>query len=322
MENIVVIGNGMVGYKFCEKLIDEAGVDKYKITVFGEEPLPAYNRVKLSAYLDDHSIEDLTLAKEEWYEENNIDLILSDRVSVIDSENKKVKSYSGVEVGYDKLVIATGSAPFVPPINGIEKKGVFVYRTIQDLDDITEYAKYCKKAAVLGGGLLGLEAAKGLMDLGVETHVVEFANRLMPQQLDTTASKLLNDKLDELGLTCHLGKNTQLIEENEEGTVSNMIFSDESELQVDMIVVSAGIKPRDELAKQFKIEVGKRGGIVVNDHMETSVKDIYAIGECALHNSRIYGLVAPGYDMAAVAVKEILGKGAQYHGDEMMSTTL
>src|SRR6187402_915051 len=172
---IVVIGNGMVGYKFCEKIITRAR-GKFQVTVFGEEYLPAYDRVHLSEYFAGKTAEDLSMAKVQWYSDNNIDLHLGDPVTKIDREEKIIISFHGAQVSYDILVFATGSSAMVPPIHGLEKKGVFVYRTLEDLDLIRDYAKTAKKAAVLGGGLLGLEAAKAMLDLGIKkTHVIEFA---------------------------------------------------------------------------------------------------------------------------------------------------
>lgn len=295
---IVVVGNGMVGYKFCEKLL--AKTKDFELVVFGEEPRVAYDRVHLSAYFAEKSIEELTLAPPSWYHDNGITLYLSDPVTNIDREQKKVYSHHGLELTYDFLIMATGSAPFVPEIPGVEKDGVFVYRTIEDLDMMKDYAGKATKGAVIGGGLLGLEAAKALLDLGLkETHVIEFAPRLMPRQIDQAGSDILAAKLLELNIKTHCNKNTkEILGEN---TIQGMSFADGEKLEVDMLVISAGIKPRDELARLAELEVGIRGGIVVNDHLQTSDPDIFAIGECALHQKSIYGLVAPGYEMAEVA---------------------
>lgn len=304
-QKIVVAGNGMVGYKFCEKLIAKNETEKYELIVFGEEPRPAYDRVHLSAYFEGKTEADLTLAPLEWYTANNIQLILSDPVSQIDPLHKTVTSMKGIVVSYDKLIMATGSAAFVPPIPGCEKDGVFVYRTIEDLDLILDYSKKARKGAVIGGGLLGLEAAKAVADLGLETHVIEFAPRLMPRQLDDAGAVVLKDKIEELGITVHLSKSTASIDG--EHRIRSLTFMDGMELDIDLLVISAGIKPRDEVAAKAGLQVGQRGGIVVNDYMQTSHPDIYAIGECALYKEMIYGLVAPGYEMAEVAVAHIVG---------------
>src|SRR5260370_35116975 len=191
---------------------------------------------------------------------------------------------------------ATGSAPFVRPVPGVDKTGVFVYRTVEDLDRMIAYGQTAKSAAVIGGGLLGLEAAKATYDLGLETHVVEFAPRLMPRQIDDAGSKLLVGKINALGVQVHLNKNTKEIIGN--GKVEGMLFADGGELDVKMIVVSAGIKPRDELARSSGVMVGQRGGVVVDDHLRTSDPDIYAIGEAALYGGITYGLGEPAYTMA------------------------
>ncbi len=303
---IVVVGNGMVGYKFCEKIIAKAGINAFNVTVFGEEARPAYDRVHLSSYFDGKTVDDLTLAPASWYAENKIRLILGDPIVDIDLENKSVQSHHHITVSYDYLILATGSAAFVPAIEGIDKRGVFVYRTIEDLDLMQGYAKKARRGAVIGGGLLGLEAAKALMDLGVqETHVIEFASRLMPRQVDIGGSQVLQAKLQDLGLKIHLQKNTEKILGN--GKITGLRFADETVMDMDMLVISAGIKPRDELARLAGLEVGVRGGIVVNEKLETSAPHIFAIGECALAHCMIYGLVAPGYEMADVVATNLTG---------------
>ncbi len=304
MKKIVVVGNGMVGHKFCEKLVNKDVSKQCEIIVFGEEIRPAYDRVHLSEYFAGKTAEDLTMAPAEWYAENGIRLILSDPVVDIDREAKTVRSHHGLVESYDYLIMATGSGAFVPPIPGVEKDGVFVYRTIEDLDLMQSHARKASKGAVIGGGLLGLEAAKALLDLGLkEVHVVEFAPRLMPRQIDDAGSRVLQAKLETLGLQIHLNKNTQEIVGN--GVIEAMQFADGSRLDVDMLVISAGIKPRDEVAKVAGLEVGTRGGIVVNDALQTSDPNIFAIGECALAHQMIYGLVAPGYEMAEVVAKQL-----------------
>ena len=206
-KKIVVVGNGMVGYKFCEKLISKDVSKSFDLVVFGEESRPAYDRVHLSEYFAGKTADDLTMAPSSWYKENGITLYLSDPVVDIDKDAKTVRSHHGIVLNYDYLVLATGSAAFVPPIPGVEKDGVFVYRTIEDLDLMQSHAKTAKKGAVIGGGLLGLEAAKALLDLGLEeTHVIEFAPRLMPRQIDEAGSKTLQTKLEALGLQIHLNK--------------------------------------------------------------------------------------------------------------------
>ncbi|KAA6439784.1 nitrite reductase large subunit [Dyadobacter flavalbus] len=309
---IVVIGNGMVGYKFCEKLMARnKNQDPFSITVFGEEPRAAYDRVHLSEFFAGKSADELTMAPAEWYAENGIRLFLSDPVVDIDREEKLVRSHHGHIVYYDYLIMATGSGAFVPSIPGVEKDGVFVYRTIEDLELIQSYARKAKRGAVLGGGLLGLEAAKALLDLGLEeAHVVEFAQRLMPRQIDEAGSRMLQSQLEALGLQIHLNKSTQEIAGGE--CIKGMQFADSSFLDVDMLVISAGIRPRDELAKIAGLETHPRGGIVVDNFLRTSDPNIFAIGECALAHHMIYGLIAPGYEMAEVVVANLCGGSREF----------
>lgn len=302
-QKVVVVGNGMVGYKFCEKLLNKAGGGSFSITVIGEEPRPAYDRVHLSAYFSGTSVDELTMAPASWYAENGIQLLTGECVLHIHPEEHCVITHTGRRVNYDKLILATGSSAFVPPVPGVEKEGVFVYRTIEDLDAIMSYAQGATRAAVIGGGLLGLEAAKATLDLGLETHVIEFAPRLMPRQLDAAGAGMLKRKMEALGIHIHLNKNTAYFEG--ESCVKGLAFIDNSSLEVDMVVVSAGIRPRDELAKHAGLGVGPRGGIMVNDELQTTDADIYAIGECALHKGMIYGLVAPGYEMAEVVANNL-----------------
>jgi len=311
MQRIILIGNGMVGYKFCEKFVNKAPEGTYQLTVFGEEPRPAYDRVHLSEFFGGKSAEDLTLAPRSWYEENGIELRCGELVTKVDRSKKEITSYKGQTYPYDKLIIATGSMPFVPKIKGVDKKGVFVYRTIEDLEAIMAYGKKVAqsgngKAAVLGGGLLGLEAAKAVKDLGLETHVVEFASRLMPRQLDNEGGNLLKEVIEEIGIKIHLGKHTTSIGGN--GKMTDMNFSDGEKLDVQMLVISAGIRPRDEIAKGCDLATGTRGGIIVDEKMQTNDPNIFVIGEAALYKEMIYGLVAPGYEMAEVAVSQILGE--------------
>jgi nitrite reductase (NADH) large subunit len=313
-ETIVIIGNGMVGYKFCEKLVSKSKT--FHIYVFGEESRRAYDRVHLSDYFNGKTAEDLSLSAADWYIENGITLYLNDPVTQIDRENKTVHSAQGLSLKYDKLVLATGSAAFVPDISGLNKDGVFVYRNIDDLDLISAYAEKAKSAAVMGGGLLGLEAAKALIDLGIEqTHIVEFAPRLMPRQIDAAGSEILSAKLRSLGLQIHLNKNTSSICGRDQ--VTGLRFKDDTALEADMLVISAGIRPRDELAKQCGLEVSVRGGILVDKQMQTSDSNIFAIGECALFEQTIYGLIAPGYEMAEVLASNLCGGQKHFHSFDM-----
>ncbi|WP_344977077.1 nitrite reductase large subunit NirB [Compostibacter hankyongensis] len=314
-KKLVVIGNGMVGHKFCEKLKEKDRHNEFEITVFGEEPHRAYDRVHLSEYFAGKSVEALYLSEAGWYEAQHIRLHLDDPVVEIDKFKKIVTSSSGISCSYDYLIFATGSSPFVPPIVGSDHFGVFVYRTLEDLELITAYAFKAKKAAVIGGGLLGLEAAKAMLDLDLETHVVEHSPRLMPRQLDETGAFFLQSKLEHLGIRIHLKKETSAIRGKEK--VEWIEFADNTQLETDMVVVSAGIRPRDQLARQCGLKTGPRGGILVNEQMQTSDPCIYAIGECALYEGMIYGLVAPGYEMAEVAASRLTGADKSFSPFDM-----
>ncbi|PPL00919.1 nitrite reductase large subunit NirB [Parapedobacter indicus] len=313
-KTIIIIGNGMVSHKFCEKIRKKDKVSK--IVVFGEEPIRAYDRVHLTSYFSDKTLNQLYLAEQQWYAENDIELHLNNPVTAINRNKKSVISSKGLQLDYDFLVLATGSAAFVPPIPGVDKEGVFLYRTIQDLDLIKAYAIHAKKGAVIGGGLLGLEAAKALVDLGIEeSTVIEFAPRLMPRQIDDSASRTLQTKLDNLRLTCLLQKSTSQVLGDDH--ITGLSFSDNTQIDVDILIISAGIKPRDELATACGLATGPRGGIIVDETMRTSDPAILAIGECALSNDMIYGLVAPGYEMAEVAACTICGEEKSFNGFDM-----
>jgi nitrite reductase (NADH) large subunit len=312
---IVVIGNGMVGLRFCEKLIAADPERRLRIVTFCEEPRAAYDRVGLTTFFAHRDAEKLLLARKDWYIEHGVELHIGDRANAIDRQKRIVTSDRGREVAYDALVLATGSYPFVPPIPGIDKQGIFVYRTIEDLERMIAYAAKATKCAVIGGGLLGLEAAKAVLDLGLEAHVIEFSGRLMPRQIDDAGSRILVRRIEALGVTVHLNKGTKEVHGN--GRIEALEFQDGSRLDVDMLVVSTGIRPRDELARQCGIDVGSRGGIVVNDQLRTSDPHIYAIGECALHAGMVYGLVAPGYEMADVLASVLTGGDRRFAGADL-----
>ena len=318
---LVVIGNGPVGHNFLEYLVESGQSENYQVTVFGEEPLPAYDRVHLTGWFKNQDVADINMVTKDFYPKNNFILHTGDKATKIDRLRKVVSSEAGIEVGYDKLIIATGSFPFVPPVPGHQRDNVFVYRTIEDLEKITAAAKSAKIGAVIGGGLLGLEAAKALMDLGLKTHVVEFAPRLMAVQVDDGGGNMLRKKIQDLGVSVHTQKNTQNIGEGD-STVHKMTFADGDELNTDVIVFSAGIRPRDELARQAGLGMGARGGVVINNNCLTSDVDIYAIGEVALWDNKIFGLIAPGNAMAHAAVDHLTGTGTSEFAGADMSTKL
>lgn len=314
-KSLVVVGNGMASYKLCELLRDSRDGDRYRVTVFGDEPRPAYDRVHLTSYFGGASADDLLLAPRSWYAKRDIDLRVGDRVVAIDRDNCRLRSSSGGECGYDELVLATGSAPFVPPIPGHDLEGVFVYRTIEDLDAIRNYAHGRETAAVLGGGLLGLEAAKALADLGLETHVVEAAPGLMSRQLDSTGSRMLATSIRNMGVRVHVRRRTSKIVDLKSKLL--LRFEDDEDLAVDMIVISAGIRPRDELARDAGLALGERGGIAVDDYLHTSDPAISAVGECASHNGFVYGLVAPCYQMADTLAARLTGHDKPFRGADL-----
>lgn len=315
---LVVIGNGMVGHRYIEDLVEKTDVSQMDITVFCEEPRVAYDRVHLSSYFSHHTADELSLVKEGFYEKHGINMLIGERAININRENRIVYSSTGREVQYDKLILATGSFPFVPPIKGHESKDCFVYRTIEDLKAIEACAKKSKSGVVIGGGLLGLEAAGALKALGVETHVVEFAPKLMAEQLDLAGGNQLRQKIERMGVNVHTSKNTLEIAVEGKNARNVMRFADGTELETDFIVFSAGIRPQDKLARQMELELGPRGGVAINDHCQTSDENIYAIGECASWNEMFYGLVAPGYKMATVAVDHLLGNTeSKFEGADM-----
>jgi nitrite reductase (NADH) large subunit len=314
-QTVVIIGNGMVGQRFCERLVEFDVERRFRIVTFCEEPRAAYDRVGLTSFFAHRDAEKLMIARQEWYAENGVELHVGDRASTLDCVKRVVKSDKGASIEYDYVVLATGSYPFVPPVPGVDKSGVFVYRTIEDLENIIKYAGQAKSCAVIGGGLLGLEAAKAAFDLDLETHVVEFAPRLMPRQVDEKGSQILVRKIESLGVQVHLNKATKAIHGN--GHVERMEFADGESIDVDMVIVSTGIRPRDELARQSGITVGERGGISVNDHLQTSDSRVFAIGECALHSGMVYGLVAPGYDMAEIVAANLTGGDRRFSGADL-----
>lgn len=308
---IVVAGNGMVGHRFVEACVDHGLLDECELTVVSEEGQLAYDRVNLSKFFEGHSRESLQLAQLDTYQKLGIPVVLGDPAVVLDTIRRTLTTKSGRRIEYDQLVLATGSRPFVPPIEGRDLAGCFVYRTLEDLDEIRAYATRCRVGVVIGGGLLGLEAARALQSLNLETHVVELAPRLMPLQVDDPGGAVLRTHIEKLGVHVHLGKTTRSVMGSHEGQVTGLEFADGTRLDADMIVFSAGIRPRDELARSAGLEVGKRGGIVIDDQTRTSEPDVFAVGECAAFEGRTYGLVAPGYRMAEVAAAVLAGQDAR-----------
>ena len=320
-KKLLVVGNGMVGHRFVTEAIERDLHRSHEIHVFSEEPLPAYDRVQLSSYFENQDVEQLNLVELDAYQNASVELHLTEGVDEIDRDAKKIITSKGRTFSYDTLILATGSYPFVPPVPGHEHANCFVYRTIDDLDKTIACAQGKKKGVVVGGGLLGLEAAKALVNLGLETHVVEFAPQLMGVQLDAEGGALLKRKIEAMGVHVHCSKNTKEIIDGEDSCL-RMNFADGTHLETDMIVFSAGIRPQDTLARASGLEIGERGGVVINNQCKTSDESIYAIGECALWAKRIFGLVAPGYTMASVAAAQVADDNSTAFEGADMSTKL
>ncbi|ROT34207.1 nitrite reductase large subunit NirB [Micromonospora sp. HM5-17] len=321
---LVVVGNGMVGQRFVEALRSRDTAGRWQVTVLGEEARPAYDRVRLSAFFDGVSAEELNLHRPD----DGVDLRLGEPALAIDRDRRVVRTGAG-EYRYDALVLATGSYPFVPPIDGVYvdagpdapgptprlRPGVFVYRTLDDLAAIRDFAKGRRTGVVIGGGLLGLEAANALRLLGLGTHVVEFAPRLMPMQVDEAGGAMLRRYVEELGVTPHLGVATTAVRSRPDGGLAGLTLSDGGWLPADLVVVAAGIRPRDELARAAGLELGERGGVRVDTTCRSTTDErIWAVGECAAVEGVCYGLVAPGYAMAEVVADRLVGGTARFPG--------
>ncbi|GCE37597.1 nitrite reductase large subunit NirB [Rhodococcus sp. USK10] len=317
-KSAVVIGHGMVGHRFVEALRARDESDDWSVTVLCEEPLPAYDRVGLSSYVGAWDPKELALAGNDYPDDALVDLRIGRRAATIDRESRKVTTDSGEVVGYDALVMATGSYPFVPPIPGHDRPECFVYRTLADLDGIRKRADAAGPGAVgvvVGGGLLGLEAANALKLMGMTPHVVEFAPRLMPLQVDEGGGALLANLVTDLGLTVHTGVGTAGITEGPDGI--SVELSDGSVIEAALLVFSAGVRPQDQLARDAGLEVGERGGIITDLGCRTSDENIYAVGECAAVEGRCYGLVAPGYTTAEIVADRLLGGAAEFPGADL-----
>ncbi|MGW6361158.1 nitrite reductase large subunit NirB [Streptomyces sp. NPDC055092] len=320
MPTLVLVGHGMVGQRFLEALAERGLTDTHRVVVLCEEPRPAYDRVQLTSYFSGRTPDELSLTDAGFIARHGIELHLGDPAEHIDRETRTVTARSGLQVTYDTLVLATGSYPFVPPVPGKDATGCFVYRTIEDLLAIEEYAKRrATTGAVVGGGLLGLEAAGALRGLGLDTHVVEFAPRLMPVQVDEGGGAALLRTITGMGLSVHTGVGTQeILTGGEGGAVRAMKLSDGSELATDLVVFSAGVRPRDQLARDMGLTVGERGGITVDERCRTSDPAVYAIGECAQAvDGRVYGLVAPGYEMAQTVAASIASQDGKFTGADL-----
>ncbi len=303
---IILVGHGMVGHKFLEALA-ETGITGAEVTVLCEEPRAAYDRVHLSEFFSGKTADELSLVEPGFFERTGFSLRLGARAVAVDRHHNTVTTADGEVLPYDKLVLATGSNPFVPQVPGRDRAHCHVYRTIEDLQAMQASGAKSKTGVVVGGGLLGLECAQALRDRGLEAHVVEFSPRRMAVQIDAGGGRVLRTRIEALGVQVHTGRNTLEITDGARAR-HRMVYADGSYLETDMIVFSAGIRPRDDLARQCVLAIGPRGGVVIDSACRTSDHDIYAIGECASWNEQTFGLVAPGYDMARVAARHIAGQ--------------
>ena len=310
MEELVVVGNGMAGVACLEQILKHSR--KYDVTVFGDETYANYNRILLSSVLaGERSADDITINSLEWYQQNNITLRLGVRVSHVDPKKRRVTDDSGQVTSYDKLLIATGSNAFIPPIEGIDKKNVFTFRSMSDTRELISCAAPGKRAVVIGGGLLGLEAARGLQVRGCEVTVVHLLDTLMNMQLDASGGVYLQRKMEQMGVRVLVSRATTRLLGN--GHVEGVEFADASSIDADMVVVAAGIRPNVELGRQAGLKINR--GIVVNDYMETSDPRIFAVGECVEHNGQVYGLVAPLLEQGKVLAATMTGnKGPVFQG--------
>lgn len=317
-QKLILIGNGMAGVSALEEIL-KLKPNEFDMVVFGEEPYPNYNRIQLSKVLQgDTSVSDITLNEWQWYEDHNIRLYPGERVIKIDKEKQIVYTDKNRIEPYDKLIMATGSHPFMLPVPGADKRGVTAFRNIKYCEYMMEAAKEFKKAAVIGGGLLGLEAARGLLNLGMKVDVIHISNFLMNRQLDQTASEMLRSELEVQGMNFLLEKNTSEILGDER--VTGIKFDDGEQIKADLVVMAVGITPNVDLAKQTGIPVNR--GIIVNDYMETEIPNIYAVGECVEHRGKVYGLVAPLNEQGKHMAKRICGiEDEGYHGS-VVSTQL
>lgn len=317
-QRVVIIGNGMAGHAAIEEILKIKN-DSIEIVVFGSEPYHSYNRIMLSDVLSGkRSFSQLNTKNRDWYEHNRIKLYTGSHVTNIDTDKKRVYSENGFSSSYDKVLIATGSVPFIPPIKGVDKKGVFVYRTIEDVWSMAEVSRYRKKAVVIGGGLLGLEAAKALKDNGMEVTVVHLMDHLMEQQLDYDSGVILQMLLEKMGIKFRTKAVTNEIL-GEDYTAGIKLESGE-EIEADLVLICTGIRPNTKLAEKAGIRIQK--GILVNDFMETSCEDIYAIGECVEHRGMVYGLFDPLAEQAQVVADSIAGSGVRIYEESLLSAVL
>jgi nitrite reductase (NADH) large subunit len=318
---LVVVGGGMVAHRLVEALRDRDSAGRWQITVLAEEPRAPYDRVALTTYFSGRDPDDLALGDPALWSDPRVTLRRGEPVTGIDRVGRTVRTSTGRVVPYDALVLATGSSPFVPPVPGHDLPGCFVYRTVDDVAELRAYVgqrdrrlRRPVRGAVVGGGLLGLEAAGALQALGVTTTVVEFAPRLMSLQVDDGGGEALRRLIEGLGVTVRTGTATTKITASRSGRVARMTFADQDRADVDVVVFATGVRPRDELARATGLPVGERGGVIVDDACRTDDPAVWAIGEVACVGGRCLGLVAPGYAMAEVVADRLVGGQATFPG--------
>ncbi|MEC9365239.1 MAG: FAD-dependent oxidoreductase [Pseudomonadota bacterium] len=318
-QRLVLIGNGMAGIRLLEELLKRAP-QAYDITVIGAEPRGCYNRILLSPVLaGEKTVDDIITHPPQWYERQGVRLLSGERVTHIDRAARRLKTGSGLDIGYDRLVLATGSLPFVPPIEGRDRPGVICFRDIDDVQSMLEAARVHRRAVVIGGGVLGLEAACALRLRGMEVTVIHRAAWLMERQLDPQAAQLLQRSLEDRGLEFRLNADTVAVEGAER--VQALRFADGDRLETDLVVMSVGITPNARLAREAGLHCER--GVVVDDGLLTSDPAIHALGECVQHRGICYGLVAPLYEQAVVLAQQLLGTdpGVRYDGS-LLATKL
>jgi len=323
----VVLGYGMVGHKLVHSLVERGATSEWDVVVFGDEPCPAYDRVHLSSLFDGASVADLMLAEAEAMDQSGVSVHLGDPVVSVDRAARTVATATGRVQPYDTAVLATGSDPFVPPVPGRDLPGCFAYRTVGDVEAMQAWARRARRAVVVGGGLLGLEAANALRLWELETQVVELAPRLMPVQVDETGGEVLRRRIEALGVVVRTATSLSAVERGPDGAVTGVRLTAsgpepggegvEELVDADMVVFSAGVRPRDGLARSCGLAVAERGGVAVDARCRTSDPAIYAIGECASASGRVYGLVSPGYQMARVVADNLCGTDATFEGADL-----
>jgi len=315
---LVVVGNGMAGMRTVEELLKLAP-DLYDITVFGAEPHGNYNRILLSPVLaGEKTVDDIMLNPRAWYDQHGIELLAGDPVVAIDRPRRVVRSASGKEVRYDRLLLATGSRPFILPVPGHKLDGVIAFRDIQDVETMMHAARNHRHAVVIGGGLLGLEAANGLMRQGMDVTVVHLADSLMERQLDKPAAELLKATLERKGLRFLLSAQTAAILGDDR--VTGVLFKDGTQIPADLVVMTAGVRPNFELAASAGLRCER--AIVVDDTLQTFDPRIYAVGECVQHRQATFGLVAPIWDQARVCAAHLAGAGHRRYVQQATATKL